>query len=54
MHLTLSLWSASEGPIADSVDQDQTAQNLQSGLVSTPSDGEIVFLKKKKKKIQHN
>ena len=44
--LTLKLLIAIHRPFADSVDQDQTAQNVQSDLGSTLSDKEI-FLSKK-------
>ena len=44
-HLTLKLLIATHGPFADSVDQDQTAQNVQSDLGSTLSDKKI-FLSK--------
>ena len=41
--LILVRLTASEGSLADSVDQDQTAQNVQSDLRSTLSDKEIVL-----------
>ena len=40
-HLTLMLVSAASGPFADCVDQDQTAQNVQSHLRSALSATEI-------------
>ena len=39
--LALKLMIATHRPFADSVDQDQTAQNVQSDLESTLSDKEI-------------
>ena len=44
--LTPKLLIATHGPYADSVDQDQTAQNVQSDLGSTLSDRET-FLSKR-------
>ena len=43
MILILQLVSAIEGLLADCVDQDQTAQNVQSDLGSTLSDQDIII-----------
>ena len=45
IRLTLRLLSAFQGPFRDIVDQDQTAQNVQSDFRSTLSDKETFFFR---------
>ena len=40
-HSTFRLLSTTEGPFADTVDQDQTARSVQNGLESTLFDNEM-------------
>ena len=42
----LWLLGTTQGPFVDGVDQDQTAQNVQSDLCSTLTDEDILFLRK--------